>query len=172
MVPPAGPFVKILACLQAMPARLRGGELQAGRLEIGWLRDVHRSGRAAHCIERGVADLYLVYGKQVMVRGWATRSDYEGKVSDQVVKLRTSMDYPIVPWSIPQIIESYLNMTQYLGDVHDDASHATIGLENVMDVFWPLPLLQPLPQLRQQLFLCHPDNAVLLHLTRKPQLHQ
>ena len=40
-----------------MPARLRGGELQAGRLEIGWLRNVHRSGRAAHSVERGVADL-------------------------------------------------------------------------------------------------------------------
>ena len=100
-----------------------------------------------------------VVGKQMMLRGWETRSVNEGKVSETVVRLRTHMDYPVVPMSVFHIIESYFNMTQYLGSIDEDNAHAKIGLENAMDVFWPLPLLPwsglPMAWVTQEVIASH-----------------
>jgi tetratricopeptide (TPR) repeat protein len=104
-----------------------------------------------------------VVGKQMMLRGWETKSDHEGKVSETVVRLRTHMDYPVVPSSVFHIIESYLNMTQYLGDINEDSTHVKIGLENAMDVSWPLPLLPwsglPMASVTQEVMASH-FNAI------------
>ena len=100
-----------------------------------------------------------VVGKQMMIRGWESRSDNEGKVSEIVVNMRTHIDYPVVPLSVFHVVESYLNITQYLGNLHEASSHQKIGLENIMDVFWPFPLLPwsglPMSSVSQEVVATH-----------------
>eukprot|EP00602_Paraphysomonas_sp_CaronLab_P011723 CAMPEP_0185039730 /NCGR_PEP_ID=MMETSP1103-20130426/36908_1 /TAXON_ID=36769 /ORGANISM="Paraphysomonas bandaiensis, Strain Caron Lab Isolate" /LENGTH=948 /DNA_ID=CAMNT_0027578743 /DNA_START=46 /DNA_END=2892 /DNA_ORIENTATION=- len=82
-----------------------------------------------------------VIGLAMMRRGLDT-SDVasEGRVSMQVVRLRHAMEYPVVPNSVWHIIETYLNTTEFLGQ-YSASQEGKIHLENVIDVFWPLPLV-------------------------------
>ena len=53
--------------------------------------------------------------------------------------MRLALDYPVVPDTILEVIEGYLNMTNYLAATA--RVYTSVELENVMDVYWPLPLL-------------------------------
>ena len=109
-----------------------------------------------------------VVGKQMMLRGWETRSDNEGVVSETVVRLRTHLDHPVVPSSVFQVMESYLNMTEYLNSISKIPLNKKVGLENAMDVFWPVPLLPwsglPMATVKQSIMSAHfNDIPVLQH---------
>ena len=81
-------------------------------------------------------------GREMMTRGFSTSdAKVEGAVSVQVVTLRLAMEYPVVPDGVFSILESYLNITQYLSQSTDSRLTPKISLENIIDVFWPLPLL-------------------------------
>jgi hypothetical protein len=79
-------------------------------------------------------------GQMMMKRGFETSdAKAEGEVSTAIVDMRLALDYPVVPDSVVEVLEAYLNMTSYLSVT--SASYAPIDLENVMDLYWPLPLL-------------------------------
>jgi len=79
-------------------------------------------------------------GQMMMIRGFETSDvEMEGEVSSYVVNMRLALDYPVVPESILQILESYLNMTNYLSST--SSSYVAIDFENIVDIYWPLPLL-------------------------------
>ena len=42
-----------------------------------------------------------------------TNSDTEGQVSVEIVKMRTSLDYPVIPDNLVEVIDSYLNMSSF-----------------------------------------------------------
>ncbi len=79
-------------------------------------------------------------GRMMMKRGLETaNATEEGEVSTEIVNLRLSLDYSVIPDSIPEIIDAYLNMTSYLSLTSD--SYVAMDAENILDVYWPLPLL-------------------------------
>jgi tetratricopeptide (TPR) repeat protein len=79
-----------------------------------------------------------IIGLSMMVRGHQTSDkNAEGLVSVQVIQLRLAMEYPLIPDSLSQIIEIYLNMTQFLSV----GASFPIEFENIIDSFWPLPLI-------------------------------
>ena len=79
-------------------------------------------------------------GHMMMQRGFETSdAAAEGVVSTEIVKMRLALDYPVVPDTVLEIVEAYLNMTNYLAATA--RSYVSVDLENVMDVYWPLPLL-------------------------------
>ena len=106
-------------------------------------------------------------GHMMMNRGHSTSNAVvEGEVSYEVVKLRLQMDYPVVPASTRTIVELYFNITLFLSGATDTqppplksvsgggtstnttttgagagGRAARMDIENVMDVYWPLPLL-------------------------------
>ena len=63
----------------------------------------------------------------------------EGFVSSEVVKMRLNLDFPAVPESLLDIVASYLNVTKYLSETA--GSFTRIDVENVVDVYWPVPLV-------------------------------
>ena len=79
-------------------------------------------------------------GHMMMQRGFETSdAAAEGVVSTEIVKMRLALDYPVVPSTILEIVEAYLNMTNYLAATA--RMYTSVDLENVMDIYWPLPLL-------------------------------
>ena len=106
-----------------------------------WLADGEMTGRFVFDIgqslyESGKSEL----GHAMMRRGHLTANPVvEGVVSVEVVKIRLALDYPVVPSSTTQLVESYLNMTEYLS--RSSLSYKPINIENVMDIYWPVPLL-------------------------------
>lgn len=110
---------------------------------MDWISRGHMSGRFVFDLGQSLYERGRpLVGREMMMRGFAT-SDValEGAVSVQVVTLRLAMEYPVVPESILHIVESYLNITQYLSQSTGNANTHKIELENMIDVFWPLPLL-------------------------------
>lgn len=106
-----------------------------------WLADGEMTGRFVFDIgqslyESGKTEL----GHSMMRRGHLTANpSVEGYVSVEVVKIRLALDCPVIPNSIAQVVESYLNMTEYLS--RSSLTFAPIDIENIMDIYWPLPLL-------------------------------
>lgn len=79
-------------------------------------------------------------GRMMMELGYTTSDvESEGRVSSEVVKMRLSLDYPLVADSILEVVSSYLNMTTFLSA--SASNYTRIDLENVVDVYWPLPLM-------------------------------
>mmetsp|Transcript_11293 Transcript_11293/g.18386 ORF Transcript_11293/g.18386 Transcript_11293/m.18386 type:complete len:959 (-) Transcript_11293:257-3133(-) len=111
-------------------------------------------------------------GKDMMLRGWETRSEGEGAVSETVVRLRTHIDYPIIPNSVFHVIESYLNMTQYLSNINESSStQVQVSLENAMDVFWPIPLFPwsglPMSSVKQSVMSLHFNEIPIMQHPEK-----
>ena len=79
-------------------------------------------------------------GIMMMRRGHETSDPIsEGIVSTELVGIRLALDFPVVPLSILDIIASYINMTTYLSATA--SSYSVIDIENIMDIYWPLPLI-------------------------------
>jgi hypothetical protein len=79
-------------------------------------------------------------GIMMMRRGFETSDPIsEGIVSTELVGIRLALDFPVVPSSITDIIASYVNMTTYLSVTA--SSYTVIELENIIDIYWPLPLI-------------------------------
>jgi hypothetical protein len=79
-------------------------------------------------------------GFMMMQRGHNTSSlARDGKASSQLVRLRLEIDFPIVPTSVTEIIQRYFNMTLYLNDTMQ--SIPPLDIENILDIYWPIPLL-------------------------------
>merc|ERR1719223_636485 len=54
-------------------------------------------------------------GMMMMQRGRAsTDLASEGYVSEEVVRMRLAMDYPVVPDTFTEIVDAYFNMTSFL----------------------------------------------------------
>lgn len=105
---------------------LDGNEMQ-GRFAFDIGQALYESGRP-------------IAGKLMMIRGYETLdAAAEGIVSTQVVNMRLSLDYPVIPSSLSEVLEAYLNMTRYLSDSSE--TYVEIDLENSLDIYWPLPLL-------------------------------
>ena len=106
-----------------------------------WLADGEMTGRFVFDIgqslyESGKSEV----GQYMMNKGHLSSNPIlEGVVSGEVVKIRLALDYPMVPHSLSHIIEAYLNTTQYLS--LSSSTYEPIDLENVLDVYWPVPLL-------------------------------
>lgn len=76
----------------------------------------------------------------MMELGYQTSDvESEGFVSSEVVRMRLNLDYPLVPDSLLETVVSYLNMTKHLSE--SASSFSRIDLENVVDVYWPVPLM-------------------------------
>ena len=79
-------------------------------------------------------------GQMMMRRGFETSdAEAEGEVSTAIVDLRLALDYPVVPDSLLEVLQAYLNMTSFLSNT--SVSYTAIDLENVVDLYWPVPLL-------------------------------
>jgi hypothetical protein len=79
-------------------------------------------------------------GQIMMQRGYDTAdAQAEGEVSTAIVNMRLAFDYPVVPDSALSILQAYLNMTSFLSE--SSQSYVPVDLENVVDLYWPLPLL-------------------------------
>jgi hypothetical protein len=79
-------------------------------------------------------------GLAMMKRGLETSdAASEGIVSPEIVKMRLAIDFPVIPSSIFDIVDSYLNTTNFLSD--SSKNYVMIDMENVYDIHWPLPLL-------------------------------
>lgn len=79
-------------------------------------------------------------GQLMMKRGHETSNDEtEGSVSFEVVRTRLALDYPVVPDSLLEIVEAYFNMTLFLSN--SSSHYNTIDIENILDMYWSLPLL-------------------------------
>jgi len=103
-----------------------------------WLADGEMTGRFVFDIGQALYECGKTeVGLMMMTRGHASSNPVlEGQVSVEIVKIRLALDYPMVPNSLAHILEAYLNMTQFLAR----SSYEPIDMENVMDVYWPLPL--------------------------------
>ena len=123
-------------------------------------------------------------GHMMMVRGHNTSNlASEGAVSFEVVKMRLQLDYPVVPISVRDVIEHYLNITLFLSGEEDGASAGThsdsstrtgrnegsggfirVDIENVLDIYWPVPLFGwaalPTAPLQRELLWRFRDNPV------------
>jgi hypothetical protein len=76
----------------------------------------------------------------MMKRGLETSdATAEGIVSPEIVRLRLAIDYPVLPTSLFDIVDTYFNVTNFLSD--SSKNYAVIDMENVFDIYWPLPLL-------------------------------
>ena len=106
-----------------------------------WLDNNEMQGRFAFDIGQSLYEGGRpVAGKLMMKRGYETLdSQAEGLVSTQIVNMRLSLDYPVIPSSLFEIVEAYLNMTKYLSESSE--TYTEIDLENSLDIYWPLPLL-------------------------------
>jgi tetratricopeptide (TPR) repeat protein len=79
-------------------------------------------------------------GLLMMKRGYETSSPQsEGIVSHEIVKLRLAIEYPVVPESILNILEYYLNITTFLSLT--SKHYEKVDIENIMDMYWSIPLL-------------------------------
>jgi hypothetical protein len=79
-------------------------------------------------------------GLAMMKRGLETSdATAEGIVSPEIVRLRLAIDYPVIPTSLFDIVDTYFNVTNFLSD--SSKNYAVIDMENVFDIYWPLPLL-------------------------------
>jgi tetratricopeptide (TPR) repeat protein len=79
-------------------------------------------------------------GLLMMNRGYETSSsESEGIVSHEIVKLRLSIEYPVIPESVLNILEYYLNITTFLSLT--SKHYEKIEIENIMDMYWSIPLL-------------------------------
>lgn len=77
-------------------------------------------------------------GKLLMYRGINTTDHVtEGVVSSEVIALRLTFDFPLIPHTLAEVVETYLNITSFLS-VSD---YVRMDMENSLDVYWPLPLL-------------------------------
>jgi tetratricopeptide (TPR) repeat protein len=61
--------------------------------------------------------------------------------STEVVSLRTGLEFPPIPESVGKVLQSYINITSYLVSTSNSFLR-DVSLENIQDVYWPLPLLQ------------------------------
>jgi len=106
-----------------------------------WLDNNEMQGRFAFDIGQALYESGRpIAGKLMMMRGYETLdAAAEGIVSTQVVNMRLSLDYPVIPSSLCEVLEAYLNMTRYLSESSE--TYVEIDLENSMDIYWPLPLL-------------------------------
>lgn len=106
-----------------------------------WLDNNEMQGRFAFDIGQSLYEGGRpVAGKLMMKRGFETLdAQAEGLVSTQVVNMRLSLDYPVIPSSLFEIIEAYLNMTKYLSESSE--TYTEIDVENSLDIYWPIPLL-------------------------------
>jgi len=106
-----------------------------------WLTDKELSGRFIFDLGQALYEGGRPkIGRMMMELGFETSDPgSEGFVSIEVVKMRLSLDYPMVPESLLEVVVSYLNMTKYLSDTAH--SYTRIDVENVVDVYWPLPLM-------------------------------
>lgn len=95
-----------------------------------------------------------IIGYRMMLNGYETSDQVEeGVVSANIVNMRLILDVPVIPNTLLEIIESYLNMTTFLSLTAQ--SYTTIELENIMDIYWPLPLLY---------WTCLPINPIMNEL--------
>jgi hypothetical protein len=95
-----------------------------------------------------------IIGHRMMLNGYDTSDQVEeGQVSASIVNMRLILDIPVIPNTLLEIIESYLNMTTFLSLTAQ--SYTTIELENIMDIYWPLPLLY---------WSCLPINPIMNEL--------
>ncbi|KAJ1440151.1 hypothetical protein B484DRAFT_391495, partial [Ochromonadaceae sp. CCMP2298] len=79
-----------------------------------------------------------VIGQMMMKRGFETCDPLlEGEVSTSIVTMRLALDYPLVPQSSLEILQSYLNMTSHLSE----SLYTPMQADNLVDLYWPLPLL-------------------------------
>jgi tetratricopeptide (TPR) repeat protein len=108
---------------------------------LDWIQRDEMNGRflfdlGQSLYERGKATV----GLSIMHHGLQT-SDIatEGMVSMQVIHLRVALEYPLVPSSLLEILEHYLNITEFLA--RGSTADRQIDLENIIDLYWPLPLL-------------------------------
>jgi tetratricopeptide (TPR) repeat protein len=108
---------------------------------LDWIQRDEMNGRflfdlGQSLYERGKATV----GLSIMHHGLQT-SDIatEGMVSMQVIHLRVALEYPLVPSSLLEILEHYLNITEFLA--RGSTADRRIDLENIIDLYWPLPLL-------------------------------
>jgi hypothetical protein len=91
----------------------------------------------------------------MMLKGHETTDvNIEGIISTEVVKARLAFDFPVISSSIYEIVEAYFNMTNYLSSTSN--SYSIIDIENIVDIYWPLPLLDfaalPMWPVVQELF--------------------
>lgn len=80
-------------------------------------------------------------GMSMMLRGKPEAESAEGSgISSEVVRLRMGLEFPLVPSSLLALVEAYLNVTSYLSSTLD--TYTSLPIENLQDVYWPLPLIQ------------------------------
>lgn len=80
-------------------------------------------------------------GLGMMMRGQPEAEREDGSsVSAEVVRLRMGLEFPLVPSSLLALVEAYLNVTSYLSSTAD--TYTPLPIENLQDVYWPLPLIQ------------------------------
>ena len=75
-----------------------------------------------------------------MRRGQLGAEEEEGLVSGEVVRLRMGLEFPLVPHSLLSLVEAYLNVSTFLSRTAE--YYTLMPIENLQDVYWPLPLLQ------------------------------
>jgi hypothetical protein len=77
----------------------------------------------------------------MMELGYSTSDPVvEGIISNDIVQMRLALDFPLVPDSVLEVVLSYFNMTSFLSNTSSTYKPKAIDLENVMDLYWPIPL--------------------------------
>ena len=110
---------------------------EGGRPEIGSLM-MHRGKRDYdhHSI------MYLLpyyirklvhYGFNLFAGLGTTNPEVEGLVSVEIVKMRTSLDYPVIADGLVQVIDSYLNMSSFV----QTEVHYPVDFGNMKRIFYP-----------------------------------
>ena len=79
-------------------------------------------------------------GLGMMLRGQPEEGAVRRSVSDEVVLLRMGLEFPMVPGSLLALVEAYMNVTSFLSRTEDH--YTPLPIENLQDVYWPLPLIQ------------------------------
>lgn len=79
-------------------------------------------------------------GLGMMLRGQPDQGAGRPSVSDEVVLLRMGLEFPMVPSSLLALVEAYLNVTAFLSRTENH--YTPLPIENLQDVYWPLPLIQ------------------------------
>lgn len=85
-------------------------------------------------------------GLTMMMRGKNTsNAEIEGFTSFEVVKRRLALDFPSVPKNIEDMLDRYMMITRSLKEMSESrmngTHHADIDIENMLDLYWPIPLL-------------------------------
>ena len=62
-----------------------------------------------------------------------TNPEVEGLVSVEIVKMRTSLDYPVIADGLVQVIDSYLNMSSFV----QTEVHYPVDFGNMKCMFHP-----------------------------------